>query len=200
MRIPTTEQLAEIEIKRSKFIAHAYPITSTDEVKPLIKHLWKLHPNASHVVHAFVLGFHGDQFGMSDDHEPKNTAGRPALEVLKGSGLTHILVLIVRYFGGTKLGTGGLVKAYTQATQESIAGIPSEELIERTRILLEVPYDLYTPIHTLLIEHRADDLSEDFATEIRIIGRIPQDHFESAKKTIMDRSAGRVLLQTFESD
>ncbi len=200
MRIPTTEEQAEIEIKRSKFISYSYPITSADEVRPLVKRLWSLHPNASHVVHAFILGKHGDHFGMSDDHEPKNTAGRPALEVLKGSGLTNILVLIVRYFGGTKLGTGGLVKAYTQSTQMVIADIPSEELIERTRFYLEVPYDLYTPIHTILLEHAADTLEEQFATEIKIEGRVPQDRFDSTKELILERSAGRVILQTFEPD
>ena len=143
MRVPTATKQAELVIKRSRFIAYAYPIQSSDEVKPLVKELWREHSQATHIVQAFVLGARGDEFGMSDNHEPKNTAGRPALEVLKGSELTNILVLIVRYFGGTKLGTGGLVKAYTEAVQAVIAELPSERLVDHVELSAD-PYDSHT--------------------------------------------------------
>ncbi len=195
MFVPTQPQSAEIEIKRSRFIAYAYPVTTADEIKERIQALWKEHPQASHIVHAYILGDRGDIFGMSDDHEPKNTAGRPALEVLKGSGLTDILVLIVRYFGGTKLGTGGLVKAYTEAAQTAIAGIPSEELIDRIDFSVTIPYELYQPVHAILTAHEADMLHETFETEVHITGRIPLSGFQAAQSAITDRSSGLCRLE-----
>ena len=96
-----------------------------------VKQIRDEHPNATHVVHAAVIGPKGDLYSMSDDREPKNTAGRPALEVLKGSGVTNILVCIVRYFGGTLLGTGGLVKAYGDSTKEVLGVIKTEPLIAK---------------------------------------------------------------------
>ncbi len=198
MRIPTETRECEIEIKRSKFITYTFPVETTEDVKRHLKETWGLHPQASHVVQAYILGDHGDIFGMSDDHEPKNTAGRPALEVLKGSGLTRVLVLIVRYFGGTKLGTGGLVKAYTLAAQEGIARIASEELVDRSRFSLEIPYELYTPAQSILADCEADALEEDFGTVITIRGRIPASRFGEANAAVTDRSAGKCSLTLLE--
>ena len=101
----------EIEIKKSRFISIAYPVSSLEEVKKRVLETRALHPSATHVVHSAVVGKSGTLYSSSDDREPKNTAGRPSLEVLKGSGITDICVCTVRYFGGTLLGTGGLVKA-----------------------------------------------------------------------------------------
>ena len=98
---------AEIEIKKSRFISIAYPVESLEEVKEKVIYTRSLHPNATHVVHSAVVGKSGTLCSSSDDREPKNTAGRPSLEVLKGSGITNICVCTVRYFGGTLLGTGG---------------------------------------------------------------------------------------------
>ena len=112
MKIPTARAEAEIEVKKSRFIAIAIPANSLEDVKKAVQQVRSEHPDATHVVHAAVIGKAGTIYSSSDDKEPKNTAGRPALEVVKGSGITDIAVCIVRYFGGTLLGTGGLVKAY----------------------------------------------------------------------------------------
>ena len=109
---------AEIEIKKSKFIAIALPVKTHDDVRNAVSSIRREHPTANHVVHAAVIGKAGTEYSMSDDREPKNTAGRPALEVLKGSGITDIVICIVRYFGGTLLGTGGLVNAYKEDLRE----------------------------------------------------------------------------------
>ncbi len=86
-------------MRKSCFIAHAIPITSLDQIKGLVQKAREEHPQAVHVVHAAVVGPKGDLYSFSDDREPRNTAGRPAFEVLKGSGITNILILIIRYFG-----------------------------------------------------------------------------------------------------
>ncbi|MBR4477783.1 MAG: YigZ family protein, partial [Spirochaetales bacterium] len=142
----------------------------------------------THVVHAAVMG---SQFSYSDDHEPKNTAGRPALEVLKGSGITNIIVLIIRYFGGTLLGTGGLVKAYGDSTKMVLDGIATEELVEKARFSLTIGYEMYESVKRILGALKADSVTEDFATEISISGQIPISEKESLVSRISDLSNGR---------
>jgi uncharacterized YigZ family protein len=118
VRIPLESAQTELEVRKSKFLAFALPCTSLTDAKHMVSTLKAEHPGANHVVHAAVIGERGDEFSYSDDREPKNTAGRPALEVLKGSGITNVAIFIVRYFGGTLLGTGGLVKAYGESAKK----------------------------------------------------------------------------------
>ena len=119
MKVLKEERSTELIVKKSRFIAIARKCNDPAEVKRIVDQTRAQYPDATHVVHAAVMG---SQFSYSDDHEPKNTAGRPALEVLKGSGITNIIVLIIRYFGGTLLGTGGLVKAYGDSTKMVLDG------------------------------------------------------------------------------
>ena len=133
----------------------------------------------------------GSQFSFSDDHEPKNTAGRPALEVLKGSGITNIIVLIIRYFGGTLLGTGGLVKAYGDSTKLVLDGIKTEELVEKTSFALTIGYEMYESTKRLLASVAADSIKEDFGTEISITGTIPVSNKDALASQISDLSNGK---------
>jgi uncharacterized YigZ family protein len=151
MKVLLQRHETEIEVKKSRFIAIACPCESSQQVKELVAQTRKEHPQANHVVHAAVMGPNGDMFSMSDDHEPKNTAGRPALEVLKGSGITDIIVMVVRYFGGTLLGTGGLVKAYGDSVKAVLDGVTTEELIEKSRFNMIVGYDSYEQMKKLLV-------------------------------------------------
>ena len=128
--VPLESRTLELFVKRSRFIAKAEKVSSPEEVKPLVRRRREEHPGCSHVVWAFVTGPPKSRtMGLSDDGEPKGTAGRPVLEVLKGSGITDTLVTVVRFFGGTKLGTGGLVRAYSDAARGVLENIPTEELI-----------------------------------------------------------------------
>ena len=108
----------ELEINKSRFIAYKYDLTNVEEVKPIIEKLKKEHKKARHVCYAYV--FKGDTVSekCSDDGEPGGTAGYPILNVIKKKNLTNTLVVVVRYFGGIKLGAGGLTRAYTKATAE----------------------------------------------------------------------------------
>ena len=109
---------SETVVCKSKFLAENFLIDDPTQVKEIIRRQKERYPDATHVCHAFLCGPRREFAGCSDDHEPSGTAGRPMLEVLKGSGLTDILVTVVRWFGGTKLGTGGLVRAYSDAVKE----------------------------------------------------------------------------------
>lgn len=184
----------EIEVKKSRFISIAYPIETLEEAKEKVSYTRTLHPNASHVVHAAVVGDKGTLFSSSDDKEPKNTAGRPALEVLKGSGITNIVVCIVRYFGGTLLGTGGLVKAYGDACKEVLRISRTEELIERISFKILIGYDQYTLTKRALDEANATDIKEDFATGITISGKIPTMNKDNIESTLRNIGQGRIEI------
>ena len=188
----------EIEIKKSRFIPIAYPVESLEEVKEKVILTRSLHPNATHVVHSAVVGKSGTLFSSSDDREPKNTAGRPSLEVLKGSGITNICVCTVRYFGGTLLGTGGLVKAYGDSTKEVLKIVKTEELIERESFTAVMQYDHYTLAKRLLDETTATDITEDFGVGITIKGKIPLSMHDILQKGFQNIGQGRIQL-TFQS-
>lgn len=188
MRVLKEERKTELVVKKSRFISIARMCSSPADVKRIVDETRAQYPDATHVVHAAVMG---SQFSFSDDHEPKNTAGRPALEVLKGSGITNIIVLIIRYFGGTLLGTGGLVKAYGDSTKLVLDGIETEELVEKASFSMVISYDLYERVKLILASVHADGLNEDFATEISISGQVPVSEKDNLSGQISNLSNGR---------
>ncbi len=188
MRVLKEERKTELVVKKSRFISIARMCSDPSEVKRIVDETRAQYPDATHVVHAAVMG---SQFSFSDDHEPKNTAGRPALEVLKGSGITNIIVLIIRYFGGTLLGTGGLVKAYGDSTKLVLDGIETEELVEKTGFSMVISYDLYENVKRILSSVHADGISEDFATEISISGQVPVAEKDNLSSQISNLSNGK---------
>ncbi len=192
-RLKTTSE-AEIVVKKSRFIAIALPISSLDEVKTLVREVWQRHPEATHVVHAAVVGDSGSLYSCSDDREPKNTAGRPALEVLKGSGITDIIVCIVRYFGGTLLGTGGLVKAYGDAVREVLRTVETEEIVRRTGFSILTGYEFYDRIRRALPSYDISGLEEDFGEGIRIRGEIAETQKEAFDELFSSLTMGRASL------
>lgn len=175
MRVLLENAESEIIVKKSRFIAIAVKSESLEEVKEIVRAVKDKHPKANHVVHAAVIGKSGSLYSSSDDKEPKNTAGRPALEVLKGSGITNITVCIVRYFGGTLLGTGGLVKAYGDAVKSVLEIVKTEEMREKENLTLAFQYEYYTLLKRLFEQYSVNIVSEDFSTEIRIALSIDKD-------------------------
>lgn len=191
MRIPLESAQTELEVRKSKFLAFAIPCTSLTDAKQMVGTLKAEHPGANHVVHAAVIGEHGDEFSYSDDREPRNTAGRPALEVLKGSGITNVAIFIVRYFGGTLLGTGGLVKAYGDSAKSVLEILKTEELIEKCNFSITTSYNLYEPIKKLLVEANAAIIDEQFATNVSIEGTLAISEKEQVSEGVTELSNGR---------
>ena len=175
MRVLLENAESEIIVKKSRFIAIAVKSESLEEVKEIVRAVRDKHTKANHVVHAAVIGKSGSLYSSSDDKEPKNTAGRPALEVLKGSGITNITVCIVRYFGGTLLGTGGLVKAYGDAVKSVLEIVKTEEMREKENLTLAFQYEYYTLLKRLFEQYSVNVVSEDFSTEIRTALSIDKD-------------------------
>ena len=193
MRVPVETRITEIEVKRSRFIAIAEPLGDVQLIRERVMATREAHPRANHVVHAAVVGVQGTQFSVGDDHEPKNTAGRPMLEVLKGSGITDVLVMVVRYFGGTLLGTGGLVKAYGDAAKAVVDGLKTEELIEKTTMTIVIGYDIYEQVKLLLIGAQAG-ITEDFATEVTLRVTVASHLATRLSAQVTDLSAGRARI------
>ena len=127
--------------KGSKFIGYAYPIENENQVKPLIEQLKKEHHQARHVCYAYQIGVKNISYRASDDGEPNNTAGIPILGQIKSFELTNVLIAVVRYFGGTKLGVGGLIKAYKTTAKETLeqAVIIQKEILQTLYIEFEYP-------------------------------------------------------------
>ncbi len=194
MRVLKARAEAEIEVRKSRFIAIAVPITDLSQIKGLVAQARLDHPGANHVVHAAVVGPDGQQLSYSDDKEPRNTAGRPAVEVLKGSGITDILVLIIRYFGGTLLGTGGLVKAYGDSVKVVLKTASTEELIAKHSFSLTIPYNLYDLTKIALDDVEASIEDESFATAVTIAGSLPAANAPSLQQRVSDLSGGSVTV------
>lgn len=181
----------KIEIKKSKFISIATPIKELSEIKPLINQAKKENPGANHVVHAAIVGPTGSLFSLSDDGEPKNTSARPILEVLKGSGITNILIMTIRYFGGTKLGTGGLVKAYGDSAKEVLKLVKTEELIKKSSFILTTSYDRYETDKLLLQKFKCSIDNEEFATDVTITGTLASAQVSTMEREITNKSSAR---------
>ena len=143
------------------------------------------------MVHAFALGKSAEIMGMSDDGEPAGTAGRPVLAVLKGSSCTDILLTVTRYFGGTLLGTGGLVKAYTQAAQAVLALAHTEVFAEREEFGLRLSYEDYETCKRLLKKFGVKVGTEDFAENIHISGCIETALKEAFERELRDSHGGK---------
>jgi len=146
------------------------------------------------VVHAAVTGKNGDLFSLSDDKEPKNTAGRPALEVVKGSDITNICILIVRYFGGTLLGTGGLVKAYGDSTKGVLFLARTEELVSKSAFTVEVAYTQYEMVKKLLLSQGCTIKNEDFKTTIIITGNIPSSLCQQVQSQLIKLTNAQAVI------
>ena len=193
-RVPVEAAVTEIVERKSRFIGYALPLRSPDTVSAEIRRIRDLHTGCSHVVSAWRIGSRGDVFGYSDDGEPKGTAGRPSYEVLRGSGITDVLVAVVRFFGGTLLGTGGLARAYALTTRNVLDIVRTEPLLVWRDFSIRVPYGLYEQTKACLSRRGGVVREEAFTENVAIAGSVPDACFEACRKDLLDLSAGAVDL------
>lgn len=192
-----TVQFEEV-IKGSRFLSQLIPCESQAAARELIKSQKAKYADATHVVHAFVIGPGAEVMGMSDDGEPSGTAGRPVLDVLKGRKCTNTVVTVTRWFGGTLLGTGGLVKAYSggakQVIEQADAEGAFEELISKSGFSFTTDYSLYKLIKLTMEQYHLYNIAEDFGTEITIKGEIREDELDTFSARIKDLSNGKITV------
>ncbi len=198
--LPAREARAEIRAGNSRFIASLAPAASMEEARAFIERVRAEFADATHHVPAFVIGGEASVIAhCSDDGEPSGTAGRPALAVLQGSGLGDVVVVVTRYFGGTKLGTGGLVRAYGDAVRAVLAVTPRAVRVPTHVVRLAVPYPLLERVRLLLAGHNGAIVDESFAADVMIVFRLPAARHEAFTDALRELSAGALAPETLET-
>ncbi len=195
MKVPVKYSSFEENIKGSRFLSELFLIDSQAKVRELIKAQKQKYADATHVCHAFICGKNAEVMGMSDDGEPGGTAGRPMLDVLKGRGVTNILVTVTRWFGGTLLGTGGLVHAYGNGVKNVLESAEFEALIDKTGFSLKTDYQMYQVVKKIFENFTIYETTEDFGELISITGKIAVTDFDHLKNTIFDSTNGKVTVE-----
>lgn len=199
--VPAEETQAEIRVANSRFIATIAPVFSVDQARTFIQRMREKYSDASHNVPAFVIG-HGPSVmaHCNDDGEPSGTAGRPALAVLQGSGLGDAAVVVTRYFGGTKLGTGGLVRAYGDAVRAVLDVVPLAEKVSTHKVALAVPYNLFEQTKLLIGSNAGIILDEKFAADVTLTVQFRVDSYEAFQEALQQLSHGTIEAEIVESN
>ncbi len=192
--IPAGRARVEEVILRSRFITTAAPIGSVEAARAFIAEIRAEFPDATHNCYAYVAGPPGStaQIGMSDDGEPAGTAGRPMLAVLLGCGVGDIAVVVTRYWGGIKLGTGGLVRAYSGGVKAVLEGLPVHEKIAWRTVLASGPYNWVTPIARLLPAFEAHIADQQFAADVTWQINVPEDQAGKLAAALVELSHGDI--------
>lgn len=198
--IPLAEIRREHVVVNSRFIATLAPVFSTEEARAFIARIKKEFAVASHNVPAYIIGGGNTVIEFcSDDGEPSGTSGKPALAVLRGSGLGDVAVVVTRYFGGTLLGTGGLVKAYTESTQLVVSAVERGRRVPVHVSMLAIPYNLLERVRLMVGRNNGGVLEEDFAGDITMTLQFPVESFESFQKELQELSAGTLKAEVIET-
>ena len=197
--IPLTEIRREHVVVNSRFIATLSPAFSVEEARTFIGRIKKEFADASHNVPAYIIGGGNTVTEFcSDDGEPSGTSGKPALAVLRGSGLGDVAVVITRYFGGTLLGTGGLVKAYTESTQLVVNVVECGQRVNVYVAMLAIPYNLLERVRLMVGRNNGVVVGEDFAGDVTMTLQFPVGVFEEFQKQLQELSAGRLKAEVIE--
>ncbi len=191
--IPAAPAETELLVVNSRFIASLSPAFSVEEARAFQKSIRQRFPDATHHVPAFVIG-HGNSVitHCSDDGEPSGTAGRPALAVLQGSGLGDAAVVVTRYFGGTLLGTGGLVKAYGDAVREVLKLVRRAVKVPTTTIGLQLPYALFEQVQRLAAARGGELLESQFLADVTLMLRFRDEQLDAFLRQLSNLSAGQI--------
>jgi uncharacterized YigZ family protein len=189
--VPLREARSEFREKASRFISCLYPAASVEEAEQKLAALKKEYFDASHICFAWIIGAGKDRKSRSSDAgEPKGTAGKPILEAIRSTGLTNILVAVVRYFGGTKLGTGGLSRAYRQAAVDVLQKCGKKKVVITEEVVLSVPLPLADRILRLAQRFKASVKSKEFGSDLKLTLAIPAE----VKAKFMKEAEGLLRL------
>jgi uncharacterized YigZ family protein len=199
--VPAGPAQAETRVSNSRFIAHLAPAADVDAAKAFIDQIRAKYADATHNVPAYVIG-HGASVTAhcNDDGEPSGTAGRPVLAVLRGSGLGDVVVVVTRYFGGTKLGTGGLVRAYTEAAQAVLAVTITARRASVHHVRVEMPYPLYEQARNLITQLGGEVVDEVFADQVTIEARLLSNRLEQLQNGLTELSRGQLQFEILGVD
>lgn len=182
------------EIKKSRFICHAKRVYSEEEARAFITAIKKEHYKATHNCSAFIIGERSEIKRTSDDGEPSGTAGVPMLGVLENHDLTNVCVVVTRYFGGIKLGAGGLIRAYAGSVALAVKEIGIVEIKEQAGIQIQMSYAQYQEYGNFLKEHHLMELETNFTDQVETTIFVDKEDKENTKASLIDFFNGKVTL------
>ncbi len=197
LQAPLRHEIAKI--KGSRFLACIAPCQDRDAAASFVESIRREFHDARHVCSAWRLGLGDQDFRFDDDGEPNGSAGRPILQQIDGHGLSNCVVAVVRWFGGTKLGVGGLVRAYGQAAAEALGRAEIETVVLKERILVRFPYELSGPMQGLCAALDIQPSSSEYGTEVELSFDIPLADCERFVHEVTERSAARAQIERPES-
>lgn len=191
--IPAQTHQVTTQVSNSRFITTIGRVDSVDEAKAFLAAVRAEMPDANHHVYAYRVGFGNSVTeGMSDDGEPSGTSGPPVLAVLRGSGIGDVIVVVTRYFGGTKLGTGGLVRAYGDGARAGLETLPTERKIEKATLGIELPYHYFEQVKRLIAQHDGVIDEETFTGDVMVLATFPADVIEGFSTALTELTNGGV--------
>ena len=183
----------ELVIRKSRFLSQALFVSDDSEISHLLQEARSSHPQSNHICHAFrLIRGSREDVGYSDDGEPHGTAGRPILSLLQHEDVGNALIYVVRYFGGIKLGTGGLVRAYTDAAKGAVNATTLELFVERVRTCLDVPYQLHQPLMGVIADYGVSVVTEEFGTSVTLVCDVDKVIWDEWVQAIRDCTRGTV--------
>ncbi|BBC40365.1 YigZ family protein [Photobacterium damselae subsp. piscicida] len=192
--VPADAVVFEEEIKKSRFITYLAHTPNIEAAKAFVNHIKEKHHDARHNCWAFVAGRPTDsmKWGFSDGGEPSGTAGKPILAQLTGSNVGEITAVVTRYYGGIRLGTGGLVKAYGGGVQQALAQLITQEKVMTAIVTLCCDYNQVSLVESLLNEHGGVQLTADYQTQVSMTLELDKREVSAFCAKLVNRSGGRI--------
>jgi uncharacterized YigZ family protein len=198
--VPLSEIRREHIVVNSRFIATLAPVFSIDEARAFMARIKKEFADATHNVPVYIIGGGNTVTEyFSDDGEPSGTSGKPALAVLRGSGFGDVALVITRYFGGTLLGTGGLVKAYTESAQLVVNAVGRGQRVPVHVAMLAIPYNLLERLRLVVNRQHGEVLGEDFGADVTLTLHLPVDSFDEFQHELRELSSGKLRAEIIET-
>ena len=193
-KVVTKEGTGEIVEKKSRFIGSTFAVESVEEAEKRIAEVSKKYWDARHNCYAYVIGKNSENTRCSDNGEPSGTAGKPILEVITGAGLTNTLVIVTRYFGGVLLGTGGLVRAYTQAAQAAIAASETGEMVYARQLTLEVAYNMINNVKYFLEQNKISIRDPRYTENVQYDICVREEDKDRITEGLIQKCEGKITI------
>ncbi|MEE6726068.1 YigZ family protein [Pediococcus acidilactici] len=187
--------ITEQDIKKSRFISRIIPVKTEEDAQAKLAAIRETEAKATHNCFAYVLGDHQDIQRASDDGEPSGTAGAPILEVLKREHLTNVLVVVTRYFGGIKLGAGGLIRAYGSSTSLTVQAATLMESVDQELLIITVDYQNNDQLTYYLEQHQITQVDHEYTTQVITTVAVDQDQVVNLKKELTGLFSGNVSFK-----
>ena len=194
--IPAASHRVEEEIRRSRFITTVTYTPTVESAKAFVAEIRAEFSDATHNCWAYLVGPPGGtaQIGFSDDGEPHGTAGRPIFTVLQHSGIGDIAVVVTRYYGGTKLGKGGLMRAYSSGPKYALEDLPVSEHDPQVELVVVINYSSITPLQRMLPDFEAEIVDETYASNVSYRIKLPQEQADLFERALVGMTYGTVLI------